>query len=465
MFAVLRASGAEASLERLEAGRIGRMPPALGDLMRCILLFTLNRRDEAEVIRERLADPHTEMELFLHAMLNRDRDLNSGTEVLEYVERAVLAADRPHLWLHMHWAVFADGARDAASCRRCAANLQLNWPEEPVAVYFTCLALRGVQPEAALKVVDTALAAHPDLGLLHCARGMVLRGRGDMPAAIASFERAIALSPSIGFLQYSLGAARYDAEDYAGAITAFAAARDLAPRMVDAWVGLGMALRHAGRGQEALAALLQAKSLQPSNSTVRFQLGQTLMQVDRIGEGVQELREAVTQSPKDANKWHHLSSALFRIGDQQGAIASLRFAVQKAPDVERAHQMLMMGLRFVGRGDEARAAIVEWTTALPRSLEAWLQLGLDCVDPEQPDRRDAASAIWAARRALELSEENNAVAWYVRGEAEALLGHADVARTALARSLDITPGALQEPQRSRCDELLRELGGRLPAGR
>jgi tetratricopeptide (TPR) repeat protein len=211
--------------------------------------------------------------------------------------------------------------------------------------------------------------------------------------------------------------------------------------------------------------LLAGKKLRQSNSSGRFQLGQTLMQLDRVPEGVQELRAAVELNPKDANKWHHLSSALFRAGDRQGAIDSLRLAVHWAPDVERAHQMLMMGLRYVGRDADARNAIVEWTAALPRSLEGWLQLGLDCVDPAQPDQRDAASALWAARRALELSGEKNAVAWYVRGEAEALLGHADDARTALARSLDITAGALPEPQRSRCGTLLRELGGPLPAGR
>jgi hypothetical protein len=97
---------------------------------------------------------------------------------------------------------------------------------------------------------------------------------------------------------------------------------------------------------------------------------------------------------------------------------------------------------------------------LPQSLDGWLQLGLDGVDPDLPDElRDAPAAIWAARRALAISAEQSALAWYVLGAAEALLGHGDAARDALQRSLDTTGKPLTEPERSRCARRLRELGG------
>ena len=70
--------------------------------------------------------------------------------------------------------------------------------------------------------------------------------------------------------------------------------------------------------------------------------------------------------------------------------------------------------------------------SLPQSLEGWLQFGLDAVDQEQPEeQRDAPAAIWAARRALAISAEKSAMAWFILGAAEAQLGHSEAARSAL----------------------------------
>src|SRR5262249_34110287 len=69
LFAVLRGSGADAALARLDAGSGVGMAPAFAALVRCMLMYTLGRREEGEALNARLAVPHTEMELFLHAML------------------------------------------------------------------------------------------------------------------------------------------------------------------------------------------------------------------------------------------------------------------------------------------------------------------------------------------------------------------------------------------------------------
>jgi tetratricopeptide (TPR) repeat protein len=420
----------------------------------------LCRGDEAQAAYSRLPEPRTELELFLRGTLDRDLNKDASARSLEYFERAALAAGAPHLWVHINWATFAESEGDEASCRRCAANLLLNWPDDPIAIYFAALALHRTQPERAAQLVQQALQQHPEIGLLHCAEGMLLRARGEPKAAIAAVERAVARSPRLATLHYSLGAARYDTGDTAGAIAAFTAARDLTPRFAEAWIGLGMALRRAGRLEESRAALQEAAQLNGSSADARFQYGQTLVLMDRIREGAVALKAAVELRAKDPNQWHHLANALFRIGDDEGGFQALRGAVTVAPTNERAHHLLVLGLRQTGQATAARAAVKAWVEALPQSLDGWLQFGLDCIDPAlADDQRDAPGGIWAARRALSISAEQSALAWYVLGAAEALLGHTDPARDALQRSLDAKETPLSEPERSRCAERLRELGG------
>ena len=455
--ALLNRDGPEPALLRLERDLLPHLPAGLGDLLRFPLLHRL-QRPEAQVVLARVPAPRTESELFLQALINRDRGEHTGSDVLEYIERAVLAGERPRLWIHLHWAVFADAANDAGSCRRCAANLQLNWPDSPIATYFTCVALRQVEPARAMQLVQAALAAHPDAGVLHCAHGMVLCAGGDQAAAIGAFERAIALMPLVPRFHYALGKARFDRGDHAGAIAAMQAARDLSPRLVEAWIGLGMALRRAGQGDEALAALQHAATLHPSNADARFQYGQVLVQSGQLQEGLVELRAAASLNAGDPNKWHHVASALFATGDESGGLATLRQAVAARPDYERAHAMLVMYLGERGTPADARAAMLAWVEALPQSLEAWLQLGRHCVDRELPtDQRDVTTGMWAARRALAISAEQSALAFFVLGEAHALLGQADAAAVAMQRSLDAEDMPLRPFDRELCEQRLREV--------
>lgn len=464
VLAIMSRDGPEPALSRLEHDLAARMPAGVADLLRFVLKQRLQHADAREVLA-RVPAPRTDMELYLHAVINRDSGAQTGTGVLEYIERAVLSSSRPQLWIHNHWATYAEAANDAASCRRCAANLQLNWPDSAMANYSAAVALSRVEPERAMQIVQRALAREPDHGLLHCAHGLVLSARGELKEAILAFERAVAAMPGVPRIQYALGKARYEISDHSGAVRAMQAAKELAPRLVDAWTGLGVAQRKIGQLEEAVATLRHAAALHPSNADARFHFGQVLVQKGELQEGLRELQQAARLNAGDPNKWHHVASALFATGDDPGGEAALRRAVVAKPDHERAHSLLVMYLCNRGTRAEARAAMIAWVEAMPQSLSAWLQFGISAVDRSLPaEERDPPAGLWAARRALSISKEQSAMAWLVLGEAQAALGQTAAAITAMERSRASTGMPMRPADRAHCEQRLRELQAEVARG-
>lgn len=453
--AILRSDGPESALQRLDSQLAAALPENLVALLRYPLLQRLGR-PEAAVARERLPEPRTAFEWFLQALQSRDIGAFTGVTTLEDIERAVDASDRPRLWLHLHWAMFADAAGIASSCRRCAGSLLANWPDGSHARYFAVLALRRPEPLRAAALVREALAVHPDDGILRLAEAMVGEAAGD-PAATTAFERAVQAMPAGPSAHYGLGKSWFDRGEMAKALASFERARELAPRLVEAWLGCGMALRRLGRFDEARQALEHAALLHPAHADVQFQLGQVLVQGDDLTRGLVHLRKAVELNAADPNKWHHVAFALFRSGDDVGGEAALRRAVKAMPGYERAHLVLVMCLQERGSAEQLREALAAWVAALPGSVDGWLQYGQHCVAGELPAAmQDPVTAAWAARRVLALTNDESGPGWVLAAEAHAALGQSAAAVAACERALQAKV-PLAPAARERCEALRARL--------
>lgn len=460
--ATLRSEGPESSLRQLDTRLAADLPANLVALLRFSLLQRLERPD-AVLARERLPEPRTAFEWFLQALQSRDIGAFTGASTLEDIERAVDASDRPRLWLHLHWAMYADAAGVASSCRRCAGSLLANWPDGSPARYFAVLALRRCEPARAAALVREARATRPDDGILHLAEAMVCDAAADAAGATAAFERAVQVMPNAPSAHYGLGKSWFDRGEAAKALAAFERARDMAPRFVEAWLGCGMALRRLDRLDEATRALQHAVTLNPAHADAQFQLGQVLVQGTELTEGLLHLRKAAELNAGDPNKWHHVAFALFRSGDDVGGEAALRRAVKAMPGYERGHQVLVMCLQERGSPAQLREALAAWVAALPDSVEAWLQYGQHCVAGELPAAmQDPVTAIWAARRVLALSNDESGPGWALAAEAHASLGLTAAAAAACERALHaklpLAPAA-----RERCVALAARLAAATPA--
>jgi serine/threonine protein kinase/Flp pilus assembly protein TadD len=464
VLALLRRDGPEAALQRLQAELLPNLSATLADLLQYSLLNRLGR-PEAPALLPRLRQPVTAFEWFVRGILEHDGAGHTGQRLLDDIDRAVGASERPRLWLHLHQAAYAEAAGDAAAGRRAASSLLAHWPESPVARHFACLALRRVEPERALRLADELCEQHPGDGLGPWAKGLVLEARGDRPGATAALERATACLPRSPAAHYTLGKLWFDRGEPARALALMTQARDLSPRFVEAWMGIGMAQRRLGHVDEALAALQRAVELHESQGDARFQLGQLLVQRGDTAAGLEQLRRATQLSGADPNKWHHLAFALFTTGDDVGGEAALRRAVKVAPRYERGHSVLVMFLLERGSAAAVREALAAWVEALPESVEGWLQYGQHCLRPDLDGALgDPAQAVWAGARVVALTGERSGAGWLLLGEARQRLGQDELARQAWQQAL-AAASPLAPAARARCEQLLAALPAAAGGGR
>ncbi|MFO1054567.1 MAG: protein kinase [Planctomycetota bacterium] len=456
---LLHWEGPEPALRRVEGDLAAHLAPGLAGLLRYSLLKLMDRDAEAKQVLAAAPDPHSDLELFAAAFLSCDSGFNTGADVLDYIERAVLASDRPRLWLHVAWANFADAAGDVGACRRSAATLLENWPDSPEARYFAAMAESHVDADRAQLLCEELRAQRPDLGIAHAMLGQILRRRGDLPGALSAFTRATELAPKIPSIRYSLGKARYDSGDAAGAEREFRAACELSPRFTMAWMGLGMALRAESRLGDAREALRQAVEQQPNSADPHFQYGQVLQMLGELQPAIAEFKKATRYQHADPNKWHHLAGALIATGDDKGAREALQRAVKEAPRSERAHALLVMYHQNAGNQAAAREALSAWVEALPGSIQGWAQYGQLALSDSPDAPADPVTAAWAARRVLQLTRDGHAEAWLLLARAEELLGHREATRQALQRSLSATNPRLEQEARDDCERRLRALDG------
>jgi tetratricopeptide (TPR) repeat protein len=118
----------------------------------------------------------------------------------------------------------------------------------------------------------TVLAERPDdphAGLLF---GRLLLARGSPDAAITLLEQAVARLPALGQAHAALADALYGARRTAEAIERYRWAVAVDPALAAAWHGLGRALVTRGQAVEAVACLRQAVTLDPDLLAARLDL-------------------------------------------------------------------------------------------------------------------------------------------------------------------------------------------------
>jgi tetratricopeptide (TPR) repeat protein len=119
---------------------------------------------------------------------------------------------------------------------------------------------------------NAALAATPDDGELHFARGTALNALGQHTRACAAFARALSLRPNHAESWLNMGNASTDLDDFSSAEALYRTAISLDPTLVEAHASLGHLLMLQGRLPEAIAACEIALKLQPEFAQAHWNL-------------------------------------------------------------------------------------------------------------------------------------------------------------------------------------------------
>jgi len=182
-----------------------------------------------------------------------------------------------------------------------------------------------------------------DADALHLLGALVAqRGQGD--AALALIDRAIAVDSTVAEFHNNKGLILVNLGRADEAILAHHEAVRLRPDFAEAHNNLGNALLKAGFVTEATDAFRQTIQLRPDYVNARNNLGVALREIGRMDEAIDAYRAAIAADNQFVDPHTNLGAALHDIGKPEEAIPSFRRALELNPQYAPAHYNLALSL-------------------------------------------------------------------------------------------------------------------------
>jgi predicted O-linked N-acetylglucosamine transferase (SPINDLY family) len=251
--------------------------------------------------------------------------------------------------------------------------------------------------DAAIAAYETALKLQPDFLDAWNNLGICRQLRRQFPQAAAAYRQALNLSPANAGVMANLGTVLREMGDWAQAVDLLRAAANLEPAVASHTVNLGIAYWNQGNFVEAERTLNAALARAPDDADAAFNLGNALHGLGRTREAIDRYRQAVALRPGYVDAWINLGNVLTEIGDFGAGQAAYDDALRLRPDSVVALNNAACLMRTMGRVDEAEAAL-SWALQLDPG-NATLH---DTLGNVYKDAGDLNAAIGSFRQALEL---------------------------------------------------------------
>ncbi|MFB6249446.1 MAG: tetratricopeptide repeat protein [Salinibacter sp.] len=340
--------------------------------------------------------------------------------------------------------------------------------------------------QAALTLVDSAVARAPRLPDAHFQRGRVLAELRRFKESNAAYRRVLELDPDYQGARYNLGNNAYRQQKYQKAVRLYrkglrrhASARTLvaqgraytAQEKIDsaraayeraldldsthalAHARLGQLLADQGSTKAALRHSKRALDLKPDNAKFRYAVGRQLLQAGRPGDAVEHLKTAVEERPWHQGAHYNLGQALLRLdrSDEaqrylaaadsleqvQSRIERLRSQAQSAPSEVKRWRTLGQALKGAGRLQEAQEAYSVALYLRPKNPVLRNELAKIASD------RGRYEAAISQYRTLLRQHPSYVRGWFNLGVVHARNGHPKRARKAWKRVLKHDPSHQQ----------------------
>jgi serine protease Do len=306
----------------------------------------------------------------------------------------------------------------------------------------------------------TACERKPKDAQAHFNLGKILRSRGNLEGAIASFRKAVELDTRNGLFHSHLGQALNSKGDLEGASTAYRKVIELVPKEAEAHSALGQALMLQARFAEARDAFRSAFALYPLNNPAGAQqAGQNARDCERLLRMENHLPDLLEgrQQPKDSAERLLLAqfSRSKRMFAQSTRLMAAAFAedAKLADDVNAGHRYVAArhaALAVAGQGEDAQKITVEESTRLRKLALEWLRADLTfwsrlLESGNSIDRTKAAAMIrgWKQDRDLAGLREAEALKRLPASEQEAFLNLWTEVETLLNKSAPATSAPVQ----------------------
>lgn len=328
------------------------------------------------------------------------------------------------------------------------ALLGVNGNNYDVLVQLGLLRAQQGQHNAAVALLQHAIAQDPDTVDGHSSLGEVLVAMGRNEEAVAACDQALAIDSEDPITHYNRGTALQALDRHADAVAAYEQAIAIERAFPAAHYNLGAALQALGQLDAAMAAYAEAVALKPGYARAHASLAGIQAQLGHFETAVTGFQKALEIEPGNLISLLGLASAYTRLARHAEAIACFEQAVAAKPDDKRAHIGLAEIHSLLGQHEASIAAFDKALAAEPGNLASLLGCA---VALEKLARHDEAIACLEQAAT---AEPNDPRAHVSLGDAMHRHGRHDDAIRHYARALPLLPDS---------GELLNNLGNALTA--
>ena len=241
-------------------------------------------------------------------------------------------ASRPDLMLMLRQAFSLHRQGLLNDAERLYREVLAHVPEQPDALHFLGVmeAQRG-RYEAAIKLMNRAVAVSPRNTALLYNRANALRDMGKLNDALAGYDAALSVKPGNVAVLNNRGAVLQALDRHEEALASYDRALAAKPDYADAHANRGNALVELGRSEEALASFDSALALLPQHVSALYGRGNALAKLNRHDEAVAFYDRALQLAPGNPQLLNNRGNVLCQLSRYEEAVASFNAAIAAAP--------------------------------------------------------------------------------------------------------------------------------------
>jgi len=246
-------------------------------------------------------------------------------------------------------------------------------------------------PQAALALIDAAIARADTVADYHNNRGLVLLRLGRGAEAVACFDRALGINPAFSDAMSNRGNALQELGRLDEAAAAYRQAISISPRHAEAHSNLGNVLRRRGELIQAIESWRRAIAIRPDYHEAQINLGAGLVALDRLDEAIAVLDASLRSRPDNPDTLVQLAEALRLAGRSRESLAAAERGLKMNPHHPRLQIQQARALGALQRPEEALAIVGR--AAVDRPLDADIQAELGQMLEYAGDLAEAAK-VW-----------------------------------------------------------------------
>ncbi len=190
-----------------------------------------------------------------------------------------------------------------------------------------------IEFQSALKLDDSFVLAHYDLGAAYQSQGLTER-------AIAEYQKATSLNPSFPEGNSNLGGYYFRMQKYSEAVKHFRQAIKAYPNFIQAHSNLGAVLNKLNRSEEAIPHLKKAIQLDPEFGIAYFNLGNAHINQDNLDEARKAYSQALSKGINFLSLHWNLHDVYTRQGEKLKAKQELEIILEIEPENLKAKKKM-----------------------------------------------------------------------------------------------------------------------------